>query len=72
MHIPSIATMAVSKVLLITWMSLVLTVIAKQEEDANTSLPRAFVKPLNVDPELDCAVKELAWEYAKKLLPQVS
>ena len=63
--------MAVSNVLLIIWMCLGLT-IAKQEEDAYTSLPRAFARPFNVDPELDCAVKELAWEYAKKLLPQVS
>lgn len=26
--------------------------------------------PLNVDPTLDCAISELAWEFAKKLLPQ--
>ena len=68
-------TMAVSKVLLITWIYLGLA-IAKQGEyygqNKRTSLPRAFARPLNVDPELDCAVKELAWEYAKKLLPQVS
>ena len=35
-------------------------------------LPIAYASPINVDPELDCAVKELAWEYAKKLLPRVS
>ena len=35
-------------------------------------LPRAFASPLNVDSELDCAIKELAWEYAKKLLPRVN
>jgi hypothetical protein len=64
--------MAVSKVLLITWMYVAIGLtIAKQEEDVHTSLPRGFPRPLNVDPELDCAVKELAWEYAKKLLPQV-
>ena len=33
-------------------------------------LPRVSATPLNVDPKLDCAIKELAWEYAKKLLPQ--
>ena len=33
-------------------------------------LPKASSTPVNVDPKLDCAVKELAWEYAKKLLPQ--
>ena len=33
------------------------------------SLPRAYAKPPNADPKLDCAVKELAWEYAKKLQP---
>ena len=31
--------------------------------------PRAFSKAVNVDPQLDCAIKELAWDYAKKLLP---
>ena len=35
-------------------------------------LPRAYGSPLNVDQEVDCAVKVLAWEYAKKLLPRVS
>lgn len=35
-------------------------------------LPVAYASPLNVDSELDCAVKELAWEYAKKILPRVS
>lgn len=41
-------------------------------EQKSTWLPRASARPLNVDPKLDCAIKELAWEYAKKLLPQVS
>ena len=35
-------------------------------------LPKAYGSPLNVDPEVDCAVKALAWEYAKKLQPRVS
>ena len=26
--------------------------------------------PINVDPALDCAIRELAWDFAKKLLPQ--
>ena len=34
------------------------------------TLPRASASPLNVDPKLDCAIKELAWDFAKKLLPQ--
>ena len=34
-------------------------------------LPRAHASPLNVDADVDCAIKELAWEYAKKLLPRV-
>ena len=33
-------------------------------------LPRASATPLNIDPSLDCSLKELAWEFAKKLLPQ--
>jgi hypothetical protein len=36
------------------------------------SLPMAFARPVNVDQGIDCAVKELAWEYAKKLQPQVN
>ena len=40
--------------------------------DGESQLPRAFSSPLNVDPKLDCAIKELAWEYAKRLLPKVS
>ena len=36
------------------------------------SLPLAFASPLNVEEDMDCAVKELAWEFAKKLLPRVS
>ena len=35
-------------------------------------LPRAYGSPLNVDQDVDCAIKVLAWEYAKKLLPRVS
>ena len=35
-------------------------------------LPRVFASPLNIDSELDCAIKELAWEFAKKLLPRVN
>ena len=70
-----LSTMAVFNVLLITWIYLGLTIAKKEEyyrQNTHTSLPRAFARPLNVDQELDCAVKELAWEYAKKLLPQVS
>ena len=39
---------------------------------SNGPLPRAYGSPLNVDAEVDCAIKVLAWEYAKKLLPRVS
>ena len=35
-------------------------------------LPKAYGSPLNVDQDVDCAIKVLAWEYAKKLLPRVS
>eukprot|EP00731_Ephydatia_muelleri_P028718 Em0020g362a len=33
-------------------------------------LPRASATPLNIDPSLDCSLKELAWQFARKLLPQ--
>ena len=35
-------------------------------------LGRAFAKPPNVATDLDCAIKELAWDYAKNLLTTVS
>ena len=35
-------------------------------------LPRALGSPVNVDSDVDCAIKVLAWEYAKKILPRVS
>ena len=34
------------------------------------SLPKAHQSPLNVDPALDCAINELALEFARKLQPQ--
>ena len=33
-------------------------------------LPKAHLSPLNVDPKLDCAIRELALEFARKLQPQ--
>ena len=35
-------------------------------------LARAFAKPLNIATDLDCAIKELAYDYAKNLLTNVS
>ena len=35
-------------------------------------LGRAFAKPPNVATDLDCAIKELAWDYAKNLMTNVS
>lgn len=32
-------------------------------------LRKASSSPTNIDPKLDCGIKELAWDYAKKLLP---
>ena len=40
------------------------------ETRCNALLSRALPSPVNVDPALDCAIKELAWSYAKKLQPQ--
>ena len=34
------------------------------------SLPRAESSAVDMDTSLDCALKELAWDYAKKLLPR--
>lgn len=33
-------------------------------------LPRSGASPANVDKELDCELKTLAWDYAQKLLPR--
>ncbi len=33
-------------------------------------LSRASAKPVNVDPKLDCAIKELAWDFANQLLTE--
>ena len=30
-----------------------------------------FGSPQNVDPKIDCVIKNLAWEYAKKFIPRV-
>jgi hypothetical protein len=35
----------------------------------NGPLPKASASPANVDPELDCDLRALAWDYARKLLP---
>ena len=35
-------------------------------------LPLALAKPSNVAPDVDCAFKELAWDYAQKLMTTVS
>ena len=40
--------------------------------DPGKPLGRAFAKPPNVATDLDCAIKELAWDYAKSLLTTVS
>ena len=41
-------------------------------DEAQGPLPLAFGSPLNVEEDVDCVVKNAAWEYAKKLLPRVS
>ena len=44
---------------------------ARRTESHRGPLPRAFGSPQNVDPKIDCVIKNLAWEYAKKLIPRV-
>ena len=48
---------------------LVASVISAEATSQKGPLPKASSRPVNVDPKLDCAIKELAWDYAKKLLP---
>ena len=40
-------------------------------EGVSLPLPLASARPHNADPGIDCSIKELSWEYSKKLLPQV-
>ena len=63
------SNMAVYWIFLLSW---IYVGFATSEQVKFTHLPRAYASPVNVDPKLDCAIKELAWEYAKKLLPQVN
>ena len=44
---------------------------ARRTGSRHGPLPRAFGSPQNVDPKIDCVIKDLAWEYAKKLIPRV-
>lgn len=44
----------------------------KPKPKEGTPLPMGSARPQNMDAGIDCDIKELAWEYAKKLLPQVS
>ena len=50
------------------------TVVPKERVNYLGPLPRAYGSPVNIDSDMDCAIKitVLAWEYAKKLLPRVS
>ena len=45
--------------------------IAVKDQDVSLPLPLASARPHSADPGIDCSIKELAWEYSKKLLPQV-
>ena len=44
-------------------------IVASALRERHGPLPKASASPINVDASLDCAIKELAWDYAKKLLP---
>ena len=55
------------------WLSVVSTflpIVILWTIQCDAQLIRALQSPVNVDPDLDCAIKELAWSYAKKLQPQ--
>ena len=41
---------------------------AQRVPSEGSPLPRASAKPVNVDPKLDCAIKELAWDFANQHL----
>ena len=64
--------MAVCLTLVLLCVALADSAVSPAARTSNGPLPRAYGSPLNVDAEVDCAIKVLAWEYAKKLLPRVS
>ena len=63
---------SVVQILVLLFVSLAETTQGTYGATETEPMSRAFASPLNIDPKVDCAVKELAWEYAKKLLPRVS
>ena len=53
---------------LLLWCT-ILAAISHATKPRYGPLPRAYPGPTNIDPKLDCDIKSLAWDYAKKLLP---
>lgn len=49
---------------------IIASVLATAAGSGLGTLRKATGSPLNVDTRLDCAISELAWDFAKKLLPQ--
>ena len=67
--------MSVSSILVVFFVVLAgvsATSVPKEAGKHHGPLPRAFGSPVNLDPDVDCAIKNLAWEYAKKLIPRVN
>ena len=53
-----------------TTISILLLIIAATAQAARMTFREATGSPIKVDPTLNCAISELAWEFAKKFLPQ--
>lgn len=49
---------------------LLLTSLSQALGEHHGPLSRASASPVNVDPSLDCALKELAWDFAKRIVPR--
>ena len=58
------------KVLVFALCCLLFALQAVKGRVTGTPLPRASAKPVNVDPKLDCAIKELAWSFGNQMLTE--
>ena len=64
-----VVTLTMKLLVLAVW-GLLFALQAVKGTVPGTPLPRASAKPVNVDPKLDCAIKELAWSFGNQMLTE--
>ena len=67
-HMSRTSSLVTNNMKLLVWCGLFISLLVHTAKNEGSPLPRASAKPVNVDPKLDCAVKELAWDFANQLL----